>query len=113
MIELQLYLLVPLAPLAGAIVAGLGGRGIGRSGAHWVTIAGVAVSFVASCAVFLDVLAGPTFNGPVYTWLVSGGTRFQPGFLLQRLSSLQIVVVAFVSLMVHVYTVGYVGDHPD
>jgi len=112
MIELQLYLLVPLAPLAGAIVAGLGGRGIGRSGAHWVTIAGVAVSFVASCAVFLDVLDGATFNGPVYTWLVSGGTRFEIGFLIDRLSSLMMVVVTFVSLMVHVYTVGYMADDP-
>ena len=112
MIELQLYLLVPLAPLAGAIVAGLGGRGIGRSGAHWVTIAGVAVSFVASCAVFLDVLDGATFNGPVYTWLVSGGTRFEIGFLIDRLSALMMVVVTFVSLMVHVYTVGYMADDP-
>src|SRR5947207_4637974 len=112
MIELQRYLLVPLAPLAGAIVAGLGGRGIGRSGAHWVTIAGVAVSFVASCAVFLDVLDGATFNGPVYTWLVSGGTRFEIGFLIDRLSALMMVVVTFVSLMVHVYTVGYMADDP-
>src|SRR5438045_198527 len=112
MTELQLYLLVPLAPLAGAIVAGLGGRGIGRSGAHWVTIAGVAVSFVASCAVFLDVLDGATFNGPVYTWLVSGGTRFEIGFLVDRLTALMMVVVTFVSLMVHVYTVGYMADDP-
>ena len=112
MTELQLYLLVPLAPLAGAIVAGLGGRGIGRSGAHWVTIAGVAVSFVASCAVFLDVLDGATFNGPVYTWLVSGGTRFEIGFLIDRLSALMMVVVTFVSLMVHVYTDGYMADDP-
>ncbi len=93
MIELQLYLLVPLAPLAGAIVAGLGGR-------------------VASCAVFLDVLDGATFNGPVYTWLVSGGTRFEIGFLIDRLSALMMVVVTFVSLMVHVYTVGYMADDP-
>src|SRR2546430_12124857 len=112
MIELQLYLLVPLAPLAGAIVAGLGGRGIGRSGAHWVTIAGVAVSFVASCVLFADVLDGAEFNGPVYTWLVSGGTRFEIGFLIDRLSALMMVVVTFVSLMVHVYTVGYMADDP-
>jgi len=112
MTELQLYLLVPLAPLAGAIVAGLGGRGIGRSGAHWVTIAGVAVSFVASCVIFADVLDGAEFNGPVYTWLVSGGTRFEIGFLIDRLSALMMVVVTFVSLMVHVYTVGYMADDP-
>jgi NADH-quinone oxidoreductase subunit L len=112
MTELQLYLLVPLAPLAGAIVAGLGGARIGRSGAHWVTIAGVAVSFIASCVVLLDVLNGAVFNGPVYTWLVSGGTRFEIGFLIDRLSALMMVVVSFVSLMVHVYTVGYMADDP-
>src|SRR5881392_2602564 len=112
MTDLQLYLLVPLAPLAGAIVAGLGGGRVGRSGAHWVTIAGVAVSFVASCVIFADVLDGSVFNGPVYTWLVSGGTRFEIGFLIDRLSALMMVVVTFVSLMVHVYTVGYMADDP-
>jgi NADH-quinone oxidoreductase subunit L len=112
MTDLQLYLLVPLAPLAGAIVAGLFGRQVGRAGAHWVTIVGVAVSFVASCVIFVDVLHGATFNGPVYTWLVSGGTRFEIGFLIDRLSALMMVVVTFVSLMVHVYTVGYMADDP-
>src|SRR5467141_3146326 len=112
MTDLQLYLLVPLAPLAGAIVAGLFGRQVGRAGAHWVTIVGVAVSFVASCVIFVDVLHGATFNGPVYTWLVSGGTRFEIGFLIDRLSALMMVVVSFVSLMVHVYTVGYMADDP-
>src|SRR6267143_1437397 len=112
MTDLQLYLLVPLAPLAGAIVAGLFGRQVGRAGAHWVTIVGVAVSFVASCVIFVDVLHGATFNGPVYTWLVSGGTRFEIGFLIDRLSALMMVVVTFVSLMVHVYTVGYMAEDP-
>src|SRR5258706_312293 len=112
MTGLQLYLIVPLAPLAGALVAGLGGRRIGRAGAHWVTIIGVAVSFIASCVVFLDVLDGAVFNGPVYTWLVSDGTRFEIGFLIDRLSALMMVVVTFVSLMVHVYTVGYMADDP-
>src|SRR6266705_6729593 len=112
MTELQLYLLVPLAPLAGALIAGLGGRRIGRAGAHWVTIAGVAVSFVASCAVFLNVLDGAVFNGPVYTWLVSDGARFEIGFLIDRLTALMMVVVTFVSLMVHVYTIGYMDEDP-
>jgi NADH-quinone oxidoreductase subunit L len=110
--DLQLYLLVPLAPLAGAIVAGLGGGRIGRSGAHWVTIIGVAISFAASCLIFVDVLDGAVFNGPVYTWLVSDGTRFEIGFLIDRLSALMMVVVSFVSLMVHVYTIGYMADDP-
>jgi len=112
MTDLQLCLLVPLAPLAGAIVAGLGGRRIGRSGAHWVTIIGVAISFAASCLIFVDVLDGTVFNGPVYTWLVSDGNRFEIGFLIDRLSALMMVVVSFVSLMVHVYTIGYMADDP-
>ena len=108
----QIYLLVPLAPLAGAIVAGLFGRAIGRAGAHWVTILSVAVSFALSCVVFADVLNGNVFNGPVYTWLISGETRFEIGFLIDRLSALMMVVVTFVSLMVHVYTIGYMADDP-
>src|SRR5712672_1354106 len=112
MTDLQLYLLVPLAPLAGALVAGFGGGRIGRAGAHWVTIIGVAISFVVSCLIFLDVLDGVVFNGPVYTWLVSDGTRFEVGFLIDRLSALMMVVVTFVSLMVHIYTIGYMADDP-
>jgi NADH-quinone oxidoreductase subunit L len=112
MTDLQLYLLVPLAPLAGAIVAGLGGRRVGRAGAHWVTILGVAASFIASCVIFRNVLDGAQFNGSVYTWLVSGGTRFEIGFLIDRLSALMMVVVTFVSLMVHIYTIGYMADDP-
>ncbi len=107
-----LYLIVPLAPLLGAILAGLFGRTLGRSGSHWVTIAGVAVSFVASVIVFRDVLAGNTFNGNVYTWLALGDVRFEVGFLIDRLSALMMVVVTFVSLMVHVYTIGYMADDP-
>src|SRR6266851_5175419 len=99
MTDLQLYLLVPLAPLAGAIAAGLFGRRIGRAGAHWAAIIGVAISFVASCLIFADVLNGTVFNGPVYTWLVSGGTRFEIGFLIDRLSALMMVVVSLVSYL--------------
>jgi len=107
-----LYLIVPLAPLAASVVAGLWGRAIGRAGAHWVTNLAVALSFVASCIVFADVLNGNTFNGPVYTWLTMGDTRLEVGFLIDRLSALMMVVVSFVSLMVHVYTIGYMADDP-
>jgi NADH-quinone oxidoreductase subunit L len=106
------YLLIPLAPLFGAIVAGLFGRAIGRAGAHWVTILSVLVSFLASCWVLADVLAGNTFNGSVYTWITMGETRLEIGFLIDRLSALMMVVVTFVSLMVHVYTIGYMHDDP-
>ena len=107
-----LYLLVPLAPLFGAIMAGLFGRAIGRAGAHTVTILGVLVSFLASCWIFADVLQGNTFNGSVYTWLTSGGVRLEIGFLIDRLTALMMVVVTFVSLMVHVYTIGYMAEDP-
>ena len=102
------YLLVPFAPLAGAIVAGL----FGRAGAHRVTILSVLISFLASCWIFSDVLAGNSFNGSVYTFLASGGTRFEIGFLIDRLTVLMMVVVSFVSLMVHIYTIGYMADDP-
>jgi NADH-quinone oxidoreductase subunit L len=107
-----LYLIVPFAPLAGAIVAGLFGRAIGRKGAHRVAILSVLVSFVASCVIFADVLGGHSFNGSVYTWLTSGATRLEIGFLVDRLSALMMVVVSFVSLMVHVYTIGYMAEDP-
>src|SRR5690348_14084624 len=103
----SLYLVVPLAPLAGAIVAGLFGRVIGRAGAHSVTILGMVVSLVCSFLVFQDVQAGHTFNGPVYSWITTGGTHFDVGFLIDPLSALMMMVVTFVSLMVHVYTIGY------
>jgi NADH-quinone oxidoreductase subunit L len=107
-----LYLLVPLAPLFGALVAGLGGRAVGRAGAHWATILSVLASFLASCWIFADVLEGNTFNGSVYTWLTSGGVRLEIGFLIDRLTALMMVVVTFVSLMVHVYTIGYMAGDP-
>ena len=107
-----LYLTVALAPLAGALVAGLFGWAIGRRGAHWVTIAGMTVCTVAAAVVFVDVLSGNTFNGSVYTWLTTGNTRFEIGFLIDRLSATMMLVVSFVSLMVHVYTIGYMADDP-
>ncbi len=107
-----LYLIVPLAPLFGAIVAGMFGRWIGRSGAHVVTIAGVTVSFIASVLVFRDVLAGHTFNGTVYTWMTVGGLNLEVGFLIDSLTTMMMLVVTFVSLMVHVYTIGYMQDDP-
>jgi NADH-quinone oxidoreductase subunit L len=105
-----LYLIVPLAPLAGALVAGLLGRSIGRSGAHWVTILGVLISFIGSVVVLLDVLKGNTFDGNLYTWITVGDVSLHIGFLIDRLSALMMVVVTFVSLLVHIYTIGYMAD---
>jgi NADH-quinone oxidoreductase subunit L len=107
-----LYLLVPLAPLFGAMVAGLFGRAVGRAGTHWITILGVLASFLASCWIFADVLQGNSFNGSVYTWLSSGGVRLEIGFLIDPLTTLMMIVVTFVSLMVHVYTIGYMAEDP-
>ena len=107
-----LYLVVPLAPLAGAIIAGLFGRSIGRSGAHTVTILSVLVSFLCSCVIFADVMAGNTYNGSAYTWITSGETRLEIGFLVDRLTAIMMIVVTFVSLMVHVYTIGYMAEDP-
>ncbi|MEY2682680.1 MAG: NADH-quinone oxidoreductase subunit, partial [Pseudomonadota bacterium] len=107
-----LYSLVPLAPLLGAIVAGLFGRWLGRAGAHWVTISGVTVALLASLFVLSDVLSGHTFNGPVYIWAEVAGLRFEVGFLIDSLSATMMVVVTSVSLAVHVYTIGYMRDDP-
>jgi NADH-quinone oxidoreductase subunit L len=104
------YLLVPFAPLVGALVAGLLGRAIGRTATHWVTILGVAVSLFASLAVLRDVLAGNTFNGALYTWAVIDGIEFEVGFLIDALTATMMCVVTSVSLMVHVYTIGYMKD---
>jgi NADH-quinone oxidoreductase subunit L len=107
------YLAIPLSCLAGALLAGLLGWKIGRIGAHTVTILGVAVAFALSAFVVLpDVLAGNTFNGPVYVWGVSGDLPLEVGFLIDPLTALMMVVVTFVSLCVHVYTIGYMHDDP-
>ncbi len=107
-----LYLLVPLAPLAGALIAGLLGWLIGRRGSHAITIGGMVISVIASFLVFRDVLEGNTFNGPLYTWITSGDVTLQLGFLIDKLSATMMLVVTFVSLMVHIYTIGYMADDP-
>jgi NADH-quinone oxidoreductase subunit L len=109
----DILLAIVLAPLAGAIVAGLFGRQIGTRGAHGVTILGVAVSFVLSALVLRDVaLHGARFDGTVYEWMVIGGLTMEVGFLVDGLSAMMMVVVTFVSLMVHIYTIGYMAGDP-
>ena len=110
----NVYLTIVLAPLLGAILAGLFGKVIGRSGAHWVTIIGVAISFLLSLVVFKHIVldGAEPFNGAVYTWMVSDGIRMEIGFLVDKLTTLMIMVVTFVSLMVHIYTIGYMHDDP-
>jgi NADH-quinone oxidoreductase subunit L len=105
-----LYLIVPLAPLVGAIVVGLFGPKLGRALSHRLCIVGVAVSFVASIVIWRDVNAGHVFNGDVYTWAQSGEFKLAVGFLIDPLTALMLLVVTFVSLMVHIYTIGYMAD---
>ena len=94
MMDMQtLYLLVPLAPLAGAILAGLFGKTIGRAGAHIVTILGVAIAFLASVVIYQDVAAGNTFNGTIYTWMQSGGINFEVGFQIDSLTVMMMLDV--------------------
>jgi NADH-quinone oxidoreductase subunit L len=110
----NVHLAIVLAPLFAAIVAGLFGRQIGRAGAHWITILAVGVSFVLSALVLKDLYwdGGAPDNYSVYTWAVSDGLRMEVGFLIDRLTALMMVVVTFVSLMVHIYTIGYMHDDP-
>ncbi|WP_350281902.1 NADH-quinone oxidoreductase subunit L [Nitrosomonas sp.] len=108
----NLYLLVPMAPLLGAIIAGLFGRRVGLIWSHRATIILVALSLISSIIIFIDVLQGNTYNGSVYTWLTSGETIFEIGFLIDTLSATMMVVVTSVSLMVHIYTIGYMHGDP-
>ena len=111
-ISQNLLLTVPMAPLVGAIVAGLFGKAVGRQGAHTVTILGVLVSFICSAVALMQVLDGARFSGTIYEWAVLGGLKMEVGFLVDGLTAMMMVVVTFVSLMVHVYTIGYMADDP-
>ena len=104
------YLLVPFAPLVGAMVAGFAGRAIGKKATHRVAILGVLVSLLASLWVMHDVSQGNTFNGALYSWAVIGKLKMEVGFLIDQLTAMMMVVVTFVSLMVHVYTIGYMEE---
>ncbi|HUN76261.1 MAG TPA: NADH-quinone oxidoreductase subunit L [Steroidobacteraceae bacterium] len=110
----HVLLAIALLPLLAGAIAGLFGKWIGHAGAHTLTIAAVAVS----CALSIDVLwqlytnRVPTYDAPVYSWLVSDGVHIQVGFLVDRLTALMMATVTFVSLCVHVYTIGYMHDDP-
>jgi len=105
-----IYLIAALAPLVGAALAGFFGQTLGRVNSHRVTIAGVAISLICSLITLLDVLSGHTFNGSIYTWAVVGGIQMEVGFLIDSLTASMMVVVTFVSLMVHIYTIGYMEE---
>jgi NADH-quinone oxidoreductase subunit L len=106
----NLLLTIAMAPLGGAIAAGFFGRRIGRSGAHWVTILGVLVSFFGSVMVLNDVMGGARFNATIYEWMNIGKLKMEVGFQIDSLAAMMMCVVTFVSLMVHIYTIGYMHE---
>jgi NADH-quinone oxidoreductase subunit L len=111
-------LAVPLAPLAGAALAGIfgttfGGNWIGRRLAHVLTILGVLVAFILSAQTLWAVAVhGARFNATLYEWMVIGGLKMEVGFLVDGLTAMMMCVVTFVSLMVHIYTIGYMEEDP-
>ena len=111
---LNYYLTIVFAPLAAAVIAGLFGKQIGRAGSHWLTILAVGLSCVLSMVVLREMFWGgaASENISLYTWAVTDGLRMEVGFLVDRLTALMMVVVTFVSLMVHIYTIGYMHDDP-
>ena len=109
-------LAVPLAPLVGAALAGIlgttfGGNVIGRRASHTLTILGVLIAFILSASTLKSVaIDGARFNETLYTWMVVGGLKMEIGFLVDGLTAMMMVVVTFVSLMVHLYTIGYMEE---
>ncbi len=108
----KILLLIPILPLIAALVTGLLGGKLPRAAAHVLTILGVGLAFALSAYVLTQTLAGFTLNETVYTWLTSGDIKFEVGFLIDNLTAMMMVVVTFVSLMVHIYTIGYMHEDP-
>ncbi|MBI3383582.1 MAG: NADH-quinone oxidoreductase subunit L [Aquabacterium sp.] len=111
-LSLNALLAVPLAPLVGSIAAGLFGKAIGRKGAHALTILGVLISFIISAMTLNAVVDGARFNQTVYEWMTLGSLKMEVGFMIDGLTAMMMCVVTFVSLMVHIYTVGYMEEDP-
>ena len=115
-LSVSTLLAVPLAPLAGAIIAGilgtkLGGNVVGRRLSHSATILGVLLAFILSAQTLRSVVSeGARFNETIYTWMVVGSLKMQIGFLVDGLTAMMMCVVTFVSLMVHIYTIGYMEE---
>ncbi|MCW8891068.1 MAG: NADH-quinone oxidoreductase subunit L, partial [Sedimenticola sp.] len=111
----KIYLLIVLAPLIGAIIAGFFGSKIGRAGAHWITSGGVGLSALLSIYVLLQFINGTTsiYNDSLYVWMVSDGIRMEVGFLVDQLTAMMMVVVTFVSFCVHIYTIGYMAHDEE
>ena len=111
-LSIPMLVAIPMAPLVGAIVAGLFGKSIGRANSHRITILGVFVAFLLSTVAFVGVWHGGRVDETLYTWAQVGSIKFEVGFLIDSLTATMMLVVTFVSLMVHVYTIGYMADDP-
>ena len=115
-LSVSTLLAVPLLPLAGALIAGIfgtafGGNLVGRRLSHTLTILGVLVAFILSAMTLNSVVTdGARFNETLYTWMVVGGLKMEVGFLVDGLTAMMMCVVTFVSLMVHIYTIGYMEE---
>ncbi len=108
-------LAVPMAPLVGSIIAGVlgtkfGGNWIGRRLSHFITILGVLIAFIISAQTLMAVIGGARFNATLYEWMVIGSLKMEIGFLVDGLTAMMMCVVTFVSLMVHLYTIGYMDE---
>ncbi|MBF4987420.1 NADH-quinone oxidoreductase subunit L [Methylophilus sp. 14] len=108
----QILMLIPVLPLLAAAIVGIFRNFLPRWAGHVLTIAGVGAAFVLSAYIFNQTLSGFTLNEAIYTWLDSGDVHFEVGFLIDNLSAMMMVVVTFVSLMVHIYTIGYMAEDP-
>ncbi len=114
-LQASTLLTVPLAPLVGSLIAGVlgtqfGGNWIGRRASHFFTILGVLIAFVISAQTLMAVVGGARFNQTIYEWMVVGGLKMEIGFLVDGLTAMMMCVVTFVSLMVHIYTIGYMEE---
>ena len=111
---LAIALAIIMLPLTGSLIAGLLGKAIGRTATHCTTIGLMTVAFGLACYLFsaMVINAHPTVEGVVYTWVKSGAFQFDVALLVDRLSTVMVFIVTFVSLMVHVYTIGYMSDDP-
>ncbi|MFM2009574.1 MAG: hypothetical protein RIR02_1524, partial [Pseudomonadota bacterium] len=111
----NLLLVVPLAPLVGSAIAGLlgtrfFGNVIGRTASHSVTILGVLIAMLISLQTLSEVMSGASYSGTLYTWMTVGDIKLEIGFLIDSLTAMMMCVVTFVSLMVHIYTIGYMEE---
>jgi NADH-quinone oxidoreductase subunit L len=106
------YVLIPLLPLMAFVINIIFGKGIIKERAHWIAILAVLGSFVLSISTFMDVLSGKVINYNIYTWIISGSFKPSIGFLIDQLTAIMLIVVTSVSLLVHIYSVGYMhGDN--